>query len=306
MLHVLEGFTTIGIVIAVGAFVAHIGLVDLSAQRLLNTVAFFVASPALLLTTIAHADVRDVLSGNLIATACGVTVPVVVYAASARLGWRHGVGHTVIGALSSAYVNAGNLGIPVAVYVLGNASFVAPTLLLQLLILQPFALALLDADRGGHAPRARDIVVRPLTNPMTIGTLVGLLLSVTGWTLPTLVARPVDLVASLAVPGMLLAYGIALRLGPGIGGENRAELALTSGLKLVVQPLVVWAVADLVLGVQGHALLAVVVCSALPTAQNVFVHASRYDRAPTLARDTILVTTIGSVPVIALIALVLQ
>jgi predicted permease len=44
------------------------------------------------------------------------------------------------------------------------------------------------------------------------------------------------------------------------------------------------------------------VTSALPTAQNIFVHATRYNRATVLARDTILITTIGSVPVILLLA----
>ena len=63
--------------------------------------------------------------------------------------------------------------------------------------------------------------------------------------------------------------------------------------------------AHLALGLYGAALLAVVVCSSLPTAQNIFVHATRYDRATTLARDTILVTTVGAVPVIALVVLLL-
>ena len=72
-------------------------------------------------------------------------------------------------------------------------------------------------------------------------------------------------------------------------------------LKLGVRPLVAYAVAHLALGLSGHALLAVVVCSSLPTAQNIFVHATRYDRSPTLARDTILVTTIGAVPLITLV-----
>ena len=60
---------------------------------------------------------------------------------------------------------------------------------------------------------------------------------------------------------MLLAYGIALRLGTGLGGDIPAgELALTTVLKMIVQPLVAWAVAAGLLGVRGHALLAVVVC----------------------------------------------
>ena len=288
------GFATIVAVIGVGALVAHLGIVDLGAQQVLSRIAFFVASPALLLTTVAEADTHGVLSRSLVATAVGVVVPAAVYVGVAWWRWRRSVGERVIGALASSYVNAGNLGLPVAAYVLGDAALVAPTLLMQLLVLQPVALAVLDADVRGHRPTLRQVLVRPFTNPLTIGTLIGLLLSVTGWTLPPIVLDPIELIGAMAVPAMLLAYGIALRLGPGFGGEvPAAELALTSTLKLAVQPLVAYAVAHLALGLSGPALLAVVVCSSLPTAQNVFVHATRYDRSPTLARDTILVTTVG-------------
>ena len=303
---VVLGFTAIAVVIAVGALIAHLGVVDLGAQQVLSRIAFFVASPALLVTTVAKADVHDVLSRSLVATVVGVFVTVVAYWLVAVWRWRRSRGERVIGALSSSYVNAGNLGLPVAAYVLGDAALVAPTLLLQLLVLQPLALATLDADVRGRRPSVGDILLRPFTNPLTIGTLVGLLLSVTGWRLPTIIADPVELIGAMAVPGMLLAYGIALRLGPGFGGGvPPGELALTSTLKLAVQPLVAYAVAHHVLGLTGQALLAVVVCSSLPTAQNIFVHATRYDRATTLARDTILVTTVGAVPVIALVVLLL-
>ena len=253
-----------------------------------------------------EADTHDVLSRSLVATVVGVVVPAAIYVTVAWWRWRRSVGERVIGALASSYVNAGNLGLPVAAYVLGDAALVAPTLLLQLLVLQPLALAVLDADVRGHRPTLRHMMVRPFTNPLTIGTLIGLLLSITGWQLPPIVLDPIELIGAMAVPGMLLAYGIALRLGPGFGGDVPAgELALTSTLKLAVQPLVAYAVAHLALGLSGHALLAVVVCSSLPTAQNIFVHATRYDRSPTLARDTILVTTVGAVPLITLVVWIL-
>jgi predicted permease len=228
------------------------------------------------------------------------------YAALARLVWHRPLGHATIGTLSASYVNAGNLGIPIAAYVLGNAAYVAPTLLLQLLVLQPLALAVLHADaRGGRVP-VRLVLTRPFTNPLTVGSLVGLALAVTGWTLPGAVQDPLELVAGMAVPAMLIAYGIALRLGPGLGaGGSAGEVGVTSALKLVAQPLTAYLVAHFLLGVDGHALLAIVVTSALPTAQNIFVHATRYDRGTVLARDTILVTTVGSVPVILLVAALL-
>jgi predicted permease len=303
---VLNGFTTIGLVIAVGALLAHLRIVDLGAQQVLSRLAFFVASPALMVVTLSRADVHQVLSANLGASAAGVVVAGGIYVVLARTVWHRSLGDTTIGALSSSYVNAGNLGIPVASYVLGNAAFVAPTLLFQLLVSQPVALGFLDADaRGGRAPWWQ-LLTKPFVNPLTVGSLVGLALSLTGWTLPTMVAAPLGLLGDMAVPSMLVAYGIALRLGPGLGrAGSAAELATTSTLKLLVQPAVAWFVASVVLGVDGHALLAIVVTSALPTAQNIFVHATRYDRATVLARDTILITTVGAVPVILLVATVL-
>lgn len=306
MQGVFTGFATIGVVIAVGALLAHLRIVDLTAQRVLSQVSFFVGSPALMVVTLSRADVHNVLSANLVATTVAVLVPVTVYGLLARFLWRRRLGDATIGALSAAYVNAGNLGIPVASYVLGDAALVAPTLLLQLLVLQPIALALLDTDRIGRAPSFGQLVTRPFRNPLTVGSLIGLLLSLTGWTLPEFVGNPLELLGNVAVPAMLLAYGIALRLGPGLGAAGSvAELATTSALKLVVQPLVAYAVARFALGVDGHALLAIVVTSALPTAQNIFVHATRYDRGTVLARDTILITTMGSVPVILLVAALL-
>jgi hypothetical protein len=301
---VFTGFAAIAVVIAVGALLAHLRVVDAGAQVVLSRIAFFVASPALMVTTLARADVHQVLSANLVASLAGVVVAAGVYVTLARLVWHRALGDTTIGALCSAYVNAGNLGIPVASYVLGDAAFVAPTLLIQLLVLQPLALGFLDADaRAGVGVSWGRVALRPLRNPLTVGSLLGVLLSLTGWTLPAPVADPLGLLGNMAVPSMLVAYGIALRLGPGLGRAGSvAELATTTALKLAVQPLVAWLVASLVLGVEGHALLAIVVTSALPTAQNIFVHATRYQRATTLARDTILLTTVGAIPVILLVA----
>lgn len=302
---VLEGFVTISFVIAIGFLLAHTGVLDLPAQRVLADVAFLVGSPALLLTVLAEADVRALLSEPLLATIAGVAVPVAIYSAVAITRWHRPLGPLVIGNLCSAYVNAGNLGLPIAAYVLGDVALVAPTLLLQMLVLQPVALTLLDHDRRGGRLRLLGIAKSPLTNPMTIGSLIGVTLSLTGTTLPRVLGGPIALVGGLAIPAMLLGYGVALRLGPRFGGGAPAEVALTSVLKSFVQPLVAYAVARYGLGITGHALLAVTVTSALPTAQNIFTHATRYGRAEALARDTILVTTLTCAPVILVIAAIL-
>lgn len=303
---VLLGFSTIGAVIGLGALLAHLRVLDASAQILLSRLAFFVASPALMVITIGEADVHDVLSMNLVAIVAAVVGTAAIYLPGALWLWHHEVPEAVIGTLSATYVNAGNLGIPIAAYVLGDAALVAPTLLLQMLVLQPLALSLLDRHTHDAPAGVGRTLLRIIKNPLTAGALIGLALSLTGWRIPVLVANPLGLVADLAVPAMLLAYGVALRLGPGFGdGGTGREVFAATGLKLLVQPFIAWAVAHWLLGVEGTALFAIVVTSALPTAQNIFIHATRYGRGQVMARDTILLTTVGSVPVILVIALLL-
>ena len=87
--------------------------------------------------------------------------------------WRTSLGEAVIGSLCSAYVNAGNLGIPIALYVLGDISLMAPTLLLQLLVITPVSFALLDSDRRGHRPSLQAGLRSVVRNPITVAALAG-------------------------------------------------------------------------------------------------------------------------------------
>jgi predicted permease len=172
---------------------------------------------------------------------------------------------------------------------------------MQMLVLQPVALALLDTASAGRRLRWFDVLRRPLTTPLTVGSLIGLAIALTGVSLPAPVRDPLELVAAMAVPAMLLAYGVSLRLGPRPGLGDAAELGTITALKLVVQPVASYALGRFVLDLEQPALLAVTVVAALPTAQNIFVHALRYQRRETLARDSIFITTVLSVPAILVV-----
>jgi malonate transporter len=155
-------------------------------------------------------------------------------------------------------------------------------------------------DPGTSARRLLLIrLSQPFRNPLAVGSLIGLVLALTGIKLPVIINAPLTLVGGIAVPSMLLAYGISLRLGPLPGaGEPRIQIATLATLKLVVQPAVAYLIGAYVVGLTSHDLLAVSVIAALPTAQNIFTFALRYDRGMILARDMIFVTTVLSVPVI--------
>lgn len=309
---VVAGFVTIVSIIALGVLLAQFGILDVSAQHMLTRLTFYVAAPALMITVLGGADISRVFSANLLASIGGVAVTAGAYVCLARLRWHRSAGDTVIGTFASCYVNAGNLGLPIAAYVLRDASQVVPTLITQLVLLQPLGLAVLDVisrSEEPHDPRKRRWLPqlwRPFGNPLLIGALIGLLLSVLHLHLPAPVHDPLALVGGMAVPAMLLAYGVSLRTGPLPGaGEPPAQIAAIAVLKLIVQPLAAYLLARYVLGLQSAELLAVTVVAALPTAQNVFTFAIKYRQGEVLARDAIFVTTLGSVPVLLLIAALL-
>ena len=306
MQGVLAGFATLGAIIALGFLLAHFGVLRADSQLLLTRLVFFVATPALLFQTLSKAPVGQIFTSGLAVAALSFVGTAAVYVLLARTVWRRSTGDTVVGALSSAYVNAANLGLPITVYVLGTASFIAPVLLMQLLVITPLAFAVLDAVVSKRRPSLLGIISQPLRNPITVGSFLGLLCSLAGWQVPALVAAPVALIAGMAVPGVLLAYGVSLRLGPRpIAGGSVAELAVVCPLKLLVQPVLAYAAARWLFDLDGRALLAATVVAALPTAQNIFVYATRYDRSTTLARDSIFVTTVLSVPVLLTITALL-
>lgn len=305
MRGVLTGFAVIAVVIAVGYGMGRRGHLGEHGREVLTRLAFHVASPALLFVTLAGADLSVIFSGRLAVTALSTAaVGGVFLAVGAARGW--GVGRTTIGALCSGYVNAGNLGIPIAVYVLGDASLMAPVLLFQLLLVSPIALTVLDLNgRDGTDPWWRRVLT-PLRNPIVVGSLAGVAVSATGVRVPSAVLDPVTLIGNMAVPAVLLAFGISLHGSAMPGrGPDRPLVLLSVALKSVGQPAAAWALAAGVFGLRGHLLLDVVVTSALPAAQNLYTYASRYGVGERLARDAILLSTVLSVPVLVVVAALL-
>jgi malonate transporter and related proteins len=302
---VLGGFAALAAVIAVGWLVGRAGTLGAGASEVLSRLAFFVATPALLFLTLVEADPAVLVSPALVATAGSAVVCALLFVLLARWRRRVPAADLATGALASSYVNAGNLGVPVAVYVLGDASHVAPVLLFQVLVMAPIGLAVLAGRDSGGKSWWR-VLTAPVRTPVVVGCGLGLLVAATGLELPAVVLRPIELTAGLAVPAALLAYGMSLHGAPRPGsGSEAGRVWLAVALKTLGQPLLAYALGRWVAGLDGAALLAVTVTSALPTAQNVFVYAAASGRSTVLARDVVLLTTVLSVPVLVGVALLL-
>lgn len=300
----------------VGWLLGRLRVLGDAAQPVIAKLTFTVAIPALLVSTIARTDLHVVFSRAAATTALSTLVVIAVAVAVLRGLWRLDTDRVTIGTMAASYLNAGHLGIPIAVYLVGDAVAVVPTLLFQLFLIAPVSFTLLErarlADRAKAAaptvPRsvsAMAVVRQVVRNPVIVAAVTGLLLAALPWDVPAALLEPFRLVGAAAAPLALIAFGMSLAV-PRPADERLVdrELVLVVVLRNLAHPLLA-AVLGRALGLDGHALLAVVTMAALPTAQNVLVYAIQYGRDTRLARDSALVTTVLTVPVMLLVAALL-
>ncbi|MFJ7627108.1 AEC family transporter [Streptomyces sp. NPDC097595] len=311
-MHALfSAFAPIWVLTGIGYAVGRGGLLGPQAEAVLGRFVFHVAMPAALFTMVSGASPDVFGHPSMVAFAASTAVAAGAGFVLARRVFGRGRAEAAICAMSSGHVNSANLGIPVAVQVLGDASFVAQVILFQVLVLSPVILTLLDSGtRGADGRRpgggVRRLLTMPLRNPIILASLLGVAVSATGLRLPAAVTHPCDVLGAAAVPTALITLGLSLHRGPGGGGgrarRERAETAVVVAVKTLGQPLAALLVAGPLLRLPDHQLLAVVLCAALPTAQNSFIYAREYGLDTGPARDAIVASTLVSMVTLSVAA----
>lgn len=302
MIATVEGFGVILTVAAVGWILARFRVLLESDQRVLAMLVYFVAAPALIIDLLAVTDVTVVFGAWFGVALIAAVSTIMVYVPFA-VRRRRSRQQVVVGSLSASYGNLGFVGLPVAAFVLGDATYVLPMLMLQLLILAPVGLSLLNPTGVRFGPLG--FFLAGVRNPMTIAATIGVGLSTTGFTLPAVLAEPISMIGAMAVPVALIAFGASLRFGPKIGAETRADVLVVVLLKMAWQPTVAWVTAAHLFGLPPAEVAGVTMMAALPTAQNVFIYATRFGQEVPLARDSIATSVLASIPALMLVSTLL-
>ncbi|MEL0256236.1 MAG: AEC family transporter [Pontimonas sp.] len=303
--EVFVGFAIVTLVVATGYVTGRIGILGPTALDVLSKAAFFVFSPALLFIVLGDADIQVLFSDLLPVSALAAIGALVLYVVIAAVSRVRGAGRLTVGGLAASYVNSNNIGLPLAAYILGDPALAAPVLLFQLIVMSPVALTILDISSHGSLS-ARRILSGPIRNPLIIGSILGVVVSWWDLELPDIIHEPLDLLGQAAVPTLLFALGLSLasqRLWE--AREFRREIAMAAIIKLSVMPLIAWLLGVFVFSLDDHALFTVVILAALPSAQNVFNYSQRYHVATPLARDSVVLTTLVSLPIMIGLALLL-
>ena len=162
------------------------------------------------------------------------------------------------------------------------------------------------AAGGGHAPprHAAATVVLALKNallhPVPLPIMAGLLFAQTGWAMPVVIDKPLELLGNAFGPLALVMVGVTLANTP-VGLHWRPALAI-AGVKNLLHPLLVVGLCQL-LGVSGLPRIVMVVAASLPIGANVFLFSQRYQVAQELVTASVVVSTALALVTLTLVLL---
>jgi malonate transporter and related proteins len=308
MRSVLSGFLPIWTVTALGWIAGRYRILGDNAQTVLGRFAFTFAMPSLLFLTMSTSHVSAVATPSVAAFALALLTVFALGLALSRWVFRRSLADQSIGAMCAAYVNSANLGIPIAVNVLHDTSFIIAAALFQMLFITPLIIILIDLDtHRGLGKLWLRIVQLPFRNPVVAASAAGLLVAALGQgdNLPSELTSPLHTLGGAGVPSALFALGMSLNARTRTSPDGRTQRRLLVALKTFLQPAIAYVLARCAFGLTGHALFAVVLCSGLPTAQNAFIFASEYGLDTDLPRDTVLLSTLLSMASLSVIAYLL-
>lgn len=293
--------------VLLGYVIARLPFWRVSWSRATTKLIYAVALPALLFQMMsARRDLPPVDPRLLIAFFGGCLL---VFALgrwiAARSFAMDGVAQSVF-ALGGIFSNNAMLGLPLARMTLGEAALPAVALVLLFNALTLWTLVSVSVEWARYgAVSLRGFgktAVGVITNPLIAAILAGALVSAFGWQMPATINLALEHIVKVAVPGALFSLGLGLA-EYGIERNWVQPLAICA-LKLLVLPLVVWAI-GWVLGLPVLELKVIVLLSSVAVGINVYVMSVQFERLQgTVATSLLFSTALASLTTPLLLSLV--
>jgi len=272
----------------------------------LNTFVLFFSLPAMLYRFGASTPIAQLLDPSAIATWLLCALLMVAGTVKSSMNERIRWNDASFGALVAAFPNTGFMGVPLLVALLGAAA-AGPailTIMIDLVVTSSLCIALsrLDgADQHGAAEAAKKALKGAALNPMPWAIVLGGLSSAAGWKPVAPLMNTIGLLADAASPVALFTIGAVLARSQFVAAAEEhgpmpaRDFVPVSLLKLLVHPLLVWAVGSGLraagVPLDAFTLHVMVLVAALPSASNVSLLAERFGADTGRIARIILLTT---------------
>ena len=265
------------LLIAAGFIFARWKKISLSS---VTEIIVYLGTPSLVFTSLVskplYAGDLAILAGGIGAIYTGVGLLIRLYFAAFNF-------HSRGFALPTLFMNAGNMGIPLALFAFGEAGLQRASLLFVMCTFLQYSLGIyILQGRGNWAEIFR--------LPLIYATLAGLGFNLLHIKLPELLLQPLAMLGQATIPLMLISLGYRLHEVQSLQWGH----ALGGALVRVVGGFAAANLAVYLLGAQGVNRQVLLLYGALPAAVINFVLTEKYRQDPGLAASIVVISTLIS------------
>lgn len=272
------------LLIAAGFAFAHFKKISLTS---VTEIIVYLCTPSLVFTSLAgkplFAEDLAILASGIVAIYAGVGLLIRLYFLIFGFQSRGF-------ALPTLFMNAGNMGLPLALYAFGDAGLQRATLLLVMCTFLQYSLGIyILQGRGNWAEIFR--------LPLIYATLAGLGVNLLHLKLPDLMLQPLVMLSQATIPIMLLSLGYrlhqveSLQWGHALGGALVRIFGGFAAAQLAVS----------LIGAQGVNRQVLLLYGALPAAVVNFILTEKYRQDPGLAASIVVISTMISILTIPIV-----
>ena len=182
------------------------------------------------------------------------------------------------------------LGVPLVNYICGGTSALAAVMVAVVIpVFNVLAVVALERFRKGNSKlNILKLLKGVVTNPLIIGSVLGLLFFTSGIKLPFVIEKSVKDIASIATPLSIIILGSVFEFSD-IKGYLK-EIIIVVSTRLVIVPLIVLTIA-VYFGFAGEALACLLVVFASPIAVSSFAMAQQMDGDEKLAVQLVAISS---------------
>jgi predicted permease len=269
MTDVLAGLIPVFAIIALGTALKQVAILDEAGWRAVERLTYFILFPCFLFGAIAFADFGGAPIGrlSLILAIAMLALARLTFACRPALS-LDGPGFTSLFQGSVRWNSYVALGAITAILGKPGLALIAVAIAVMVPLANTLCVMVLMRYASHHRASPAMLAGQVARNPLIVACAAGVAAQLVGLTVPETLATGIDLVGKAALPLGLLAVGASLDFG-----DLRARimpLVAASTLKLLVMPLLVAGLAA-VMGVTGPAMVAALICAAVPGAPSSFI-----------------------------------
>jgi len=286
--------TPLFLLVLVGYGLMRFGDWPSSVADALSRFVFSVAMPTLLFNLMSDFSKLPPVDARLLIAYFGGCL--LSFILARLIAWKvfglDGVGQSVF-ALGGIFSNNVLLGIPLAKLTLGDDALPSAALVITFNALTLWTMVTISVEWARNGSLSLKgfgkTTLNILKNPLVSGILLGVAFGMTGLTLPHLIKEPLNLISSATMPLALIALGMGLaEYGIKQGWQISAGITF---VKLVVQPLTVWAIAVMI-GLPTLETRTVVLLASISTGVNVYLMSRQFKAIEGPVASALVLTTI--------------